>query len=552
MSTAPKNSSLGSSSWILASLVLAALLVFSVRGLIGLAQSPGTGHLHAAEDELLRVHKALSDDLDQLPVASGSNAVAATQVFCSRYHREASVFTKARQQFPAVGPQLRRAQELIASACQGESLPSAGEQKRGLEFRGIVQQALLETQNALVELRGSTAAARGQQKFLKLVGWLMLLALSLGGLFYLIWRRWEAGVVMPSVTPVPFVDAPPETLPVGQTMRTAIEASAEGILMVEPEGRIRSANVAAERLLGFARGELAGLEAEKVAPGLMSVQEPHGTWERGVVKNREGLENQRRISWFRRTGVSGAPTVVFVAPVRSAISIRPSQTTQPFAPEAAPEFDAASLHQLENEILLINGYGEVALANLPPEDPMRADIEQLTRAAARASLLCREASAPPPAQVNLSPLRLNNFITGFERHLRETLEPGVEVLVRADALAGTVSANAALLEQALLSLLMHALPSVREPRLIRLSTMPGRIEASVNTRGAVNLGWRRTFEERRLPRAAAWLAAQGAMLEQEVAEGGGSIGHRFRIRPIPVAQPAPASIGSPARIDVAS
>ncbi len=545
MSTAPEKSSLSSSRWILVSLVLAGLLAFSVRGLMGLAQSPGIGHRQDSEDELLRVHKDLSDDLDQLPVASGSNAVAAMQVFCSRYRREASVFTKARQQFPPAGPQLRRAQELITSACQGDS--------RGLEFRSTVQQALLETQTALVELRGATLSARGQQKFLKLVQWLMLLALSLGGLFYLIWKRWEAGVVMPSVTPLPFINAaPPENLPAGQTMRTAIEASAEGILMVEPEGRIRSANVAAERLLGYARGELAGLEAEQVAPGLMSAPEAHGTWERGTVKNREGVENQRRISWFRRSSVPGAPTVVFVAPVRSAISILPSQTTQQFAPETAPEFDAASLHQLENEILLINGYGEVALANLPPDDPMRADIEQLTRAAARASLLCREASAPPPAQVNLSPLRLNNFITGFERHLRTTLEPGVEVLVRADALAGTVSANGALLEQALLSLLMHALPSVREPRLIRLSTLPGRIEASVHTRGAVNLGWRRTFEERRLPRAAAWLAAQGAMLEQEVAEGGGAIGHRFRIRPIPVAQPAPASMGSPARIDVAS
>ncbi len=502
---------------------------------MGLARSRGI-----AEDELLRVHKELSDDLDRLPAASGSKAVPAMQVFCSRYRREVSVFAKAREQFPAAGAQLLHAQEQIASACQGESL----------EFRATVQQALLETQTALVELRGSTLAARGQRKFLQLVQWLMLLALSAGGLFYLASRRWEAGVVLAPPAPLPLDSASPESPLAGQTMRTAIEASADGILMVEPEGRIRSANVAAERLLGYARGELAGLEAEKVAPGLMAVREPQGTWERGTVWNREGVATERRISWFRRTGVSGAPTVVFVAPVRSAISIRSTLTTQPFAPEPAPEFDAASLHQLENEILLINGYGEVALANLPPEDPMRADIEQLTRAAARASLLCREASAPPPAQVNLSPLRLNNFITGFERHLRETLEPGVEVLVRADALAGTVSANAALLEQALLSLLMHALPSVREPRLIRLSTMPGRIEASVHTRGAVNLGWRRTFEERRLPRAAAWLAAQGAMLEQEVADDGG--GHRFRIRPIPVAQAVPASLGSPARIDVAS
>ena len=321
--------------------------------------------------------------------------------------------------------------------------------------------------------------------------------------------------------------------------------------MVEPDGRIRSANAAAERLLGYGRGELTGLEAERIAPGLVSAVEPHGTWEQCAVRNREGVEMQRRISWFRRTtGASSAPTVVFVAPVRH---IQPRPAAQQFAPQGPPEIDAASLRQLENEILLINGYGEVALSNLPPDDPMRPDIEQLTRAAARASLLCREAAAPPSTQVDLSPVRLNTFITGFERHLCATLEPGIEVQVRADALAGTVSANAGLLEQALLSLLIHALPSVREPHLIRLSTMPGRIEASVQTRGgAVNPGWRRALEERRLPRAAAWLAAQGAMLEEDVAEGGGSHGYRFRIRPIPLAQTPPVSIARPARIDVAS
>ena len=540
--TAQENSFILASRWILAALVLVALVAFSVRGLMGLAQqSSGTGSSTGGADELVAAHKELSDELNLLPGASDPKAGSALGEFCGLYRRRGPAFAKSSQQLPVIEGRVRRAADQLSAACRLESrLP---------EFHAIAQQALLDMDSALSESRRLISEARGRDRFLALVEWLALLAVSLSGLFYLAWRRWEASVVLlPTAAPQPLIVTPAENPP-DQSMRAVIETSTEGIIMVEPDGRIRSANAAAERLLGYGRGELAGLEAERIAPGLMSAQDPQGIWEQCAARNREGGEIQRRISWFRRTG---APTVVFVAPVRNSASSQPRQSAQQFAPVPPPEFDAASLRQLENEILLINGYGEVALSNLPPDDPMRPDIEQLTRAAARASLLCREAATSPSAPVELSPVRLNSFIAGFERHLCATLEPGIEVEVRADALSGTVSANAGLLEQALLSLLMHALPSVGEPRLIRLSTMPGRIEASVRTRGAVNLGWRRTFEERRLPRAAAWLAAQGAMLEEDVAEGGAGNGYRFRIRPISLTQTPPVLIARPARIDVAS
>ena len=356
----------------------------------------------------------------------------------------------------------------------------------------------------------------------------LLLPALLGavGVLYLMFQRRAGAAEVAALAP-----APPAS-PSGQAMRSTFEASPEGILTVEPDGRIRSANAAAERLLGYERGELAGLEAEKVAPGLLAETAPHGIWERATILNRDGARSQRKISWFRRTGVSGAPTIVFVQ--QTAAEEPPQRRPRP---EAGPaELDPHSLSLLENEILLVTGLGEVALANLPEADPLRADIEQLTRAAARAALLCREATAaavrPEPAAVPL-----NDFIVGFERRMRATLEPGTDVTVRPDSTAGAATADPALLEQALLSLILHNLPSVPEPRVIRLSSAFGRIEVSLETRGLANPAWRRSWAERPLPRAAAWLAMQGAMVEQEIAESGG--GHRFRIHLQAIAKLAP-------------
>jgi hypothetical protein len=134
-------------------------------------------------------------------------------------------------------------------------------------------------------------------------------------------------------------------------------------------------------------------------------------------------------------------------------------------------------------------------------------------------------------------------VAAFEHRLLAMVEPGVDVMVRTDAVAGAVLVNSGVLEQALLSLVLHAFAQVPEPRLIRLSTSPGRIEATLHTRGANNPGWRRVLGERKLPKAAALLAGQGATLEQDVAERGGA--YRFRIHLVPAAPAFPAEAAAP-------
>jgi hypothetical protein len=261
--------------------------------------------------------------------------------------------------------------------------------------------------------------------------------------------------------------------------------ASEGVLIVAAEGRIRSANAAAERLLGYGRGELSGLDADKV------------------------LDGQHHVTWSRR---------------KSVVLVQQREEPMPQQPPpvaAAAELDSESISLLENELLLVNGLAGVALASLASDDPAREDIEQLTRAAARAAILCREAAPVKPASLDVVPL--GPFLDGVASRLRAMVDAEVRVTLHA---TGTVLANAPLLEQALLSLVLHALPAAT----VELSTARGgRIEAMI---GDPAQGWRRVLGERKLPRAAAWLAAQGAMLEEDIADGG--TGHRFRIH---LAQP---------------
>jgi hypothetical protein len=313
----------------------------------------------------------------------------------------------------------------------------------------------------------------------------VILILSMGALVaYWAWNREEEAP--------PVLDHSPHA--------GSLPEPSAGILIVGPEGHVRSANAAAERLLGYGRGELAGRDAEKL------------------------LERHHNVTWSKRPAMSNKASIVFVEEAEL------PRMPEPAALPDTAELDASSISLLENELLLVTGLGEVALGNLPPEDALREDLERLTRAAGRAALLCREAAAPKPVSVISIPL--NSYVAEIERRLRSLVEPEVEIAVRIDPGAGTASASPALLEQALLSLVLHTLPAIPEPRIVEVATTAGsRIEISIARTGG-QTGWRRVLDERTLPRAAAWLAVQGAMLEEDIAEGGA--GRRFRVHLAPV------------------
>ena len=525
--------------WMIAG-VLALLAVLGLSGyeLIRLVNdSRGESQSADAAASLRLAHKRLSDRLDLIPLVTApgedQDVINGLRDFCAVYRYESASLLQAGKRLAGVRARLARATGILANSCQASStlMAAAGADpsRTGLDFRTTNRQAIMDIQTALLESGRSPSEELTNNNWPRVLELLALMALSGCALAYLM-RKDRDG----ARTPVTATAGPALA---SQWMRTAMETSSEGILIVEPEGVIRSANAAAEKILGFERGGLAGMEASRITPSLAASTDSYGVLEQVTVKNEEGVENVCQVSWFRRKGAANAPTVVFVqsAPTvdmaaGAAPKRRPAQTPAP----GPIDLDADSLGRLEDEILLVAGFGEMALAGLPPDSPSRQDLEQLTRAAARAVVLCREAAPAGALGMPSQRLGLNAFIADFERRLLALLEPGVDLMVRTDVAAGSVGVDPALLEQAMLSLTLRALALVPEARLIRLATAPGRIDAAVQTRGVSSPGWRRVLGNQNLPRAAAWLAAQGATLEQDVADNDG--GFRFRIHLSPVAE----------------
>jgi len=500
-------------------ITFAAILVYSFINFAGLARYAWPNQFTETMLAMQRVHYEMSESArlypSRVPHRLVADALSSLRFLCQRYQREVPLLQTARDQIAPMRPRLDRLAEYMTDACSVEprlnSTASAMElEQAGSDFRTNLDRALQELSSAVMEhgSLSSDAARRGRSLRLFELGVISVLMLGqLGWLWW--WRRGGSRGPREAVAP--------GTAP---WMRLAVEAVPDGILMADATGRIRSANPAAERLLGYGRGGLTGLALERVVPGLPSFEEqPHGFVERAKLAQPNGSQVERRVSWFRRRGQSASPALIFLQPV-----------TPPATPSKADRkglMDAETVRQLEDQILLVSGYSEIAAANLPEQDPVREDLEQLARAAAYATLLCRQAATAAPdepvAAGSLLPMALNPFAATLAQRVEELLEAGTEVTVKADPVAGSVSAQAEMVELALLGHLVRNVELSKAPRQVIIATELSKLAVTVRSRGTSPTGWA-TAPDSAGSRVAELLAAHGVECRIEWAQGA------FRIR----------------------
>ena len=114
-------------------------------------------------------------------------------------------------------------------------------------------------------------------------------------------------------------------------------------------------------------------------------------------------------------------------------------------------------HDFNNLLTAIRGYSELMLVQLPSTDPLRADAEEIARAAERAASLTRQLLAFSRRQL-LQPmvLDLNSVVGEIENLLRRLIGEDVELVTSLDPLCGRVKADPGQLEQVIVNLAVNA------------------------------------------------------------------------------------------------
>jgi PAS domain S-box-containing protein len=125
--------------------------------------------------------------------------------------------------------------------------------------------------------------------------------------------------------------------------------------------------------------------------------------------------------------------------------------------EAVGRLAGGIAHDFNNLVTAILGYADLALRRLPGHDPLRRNVEEITRAGERAAALTQQLLAFSRKQV-LQPrvLDVREVLAGAQGLLRRLIGEDIELVIRAEQGVGRVRVDPVQLEQVLLNLAINA------------------------------------------------------------------------------------------------
>jgi signal transduction histidine kinase len=139
--------------------------------------------------------------------------------------------------------------------------------------------------------------------------------------------------------------------------------------------------------------------------------------------------------------------------------------------EAIGRLAGGVAHDFNNLLTAINGYSEVLLADMPPDDRLRPYVEEIVKAGERATRLTQQLLVfSHKHHVEPEILDLNAIIAETAGMLRRLIGEDVVLLTRLDAAVGRVRADSGQLQQILMNLAVNARDAMPEGGRLTIET----------------------------------------------------------------------------------
>ncbi len=135
-------------------------------------------------------------------------------------------------------------------------------------------------------------------------------------------------------------------------------------------------------------------------------------------------------------------------------------------------------HDFNNLLTAIQGYADLVLRDTPPDDPRRADLDEIHRAAERGALLTRQLlTFGSRSSVEPEPVDLNATIRSMETLIQRLVGAQIRVVTVLDPDLGRVLIDPAEVEQLLITLVLSARQAMPDGGELTIETSERRIGA---------------------------------------------------------------------------
>ena len=286
--------------------------------------------------------------------------------------------------------------------------------------------------------------------------------------------------------------------------RSLIENSLDLVSILNFDGTIRYASPSHERVLGYTLDELVGQNAFSfVHPDDLGAVRDAFTKSDGSATLESRFRHKdgswRVLESFGRNlahvpGVSGV--VVNTRDITDRKRLE-EQLHHSQRLEAVGRLAGGVAHDFNNLLMVITGYSEMLWDNLHPGDPGRDDLEQIVKAARRATDLTHQLlafSRRQPARPEV--VNMNLLVADMERMLRRVMGEDIELVTSLSPELAAVEADPGQIEQVILNIAVNARDAMPNGGEFRIETArlkpPGETSSEDASREYVTLAMKDT------------------------------------------------------------
>jgi PAS domain S-box-containing protein len=281
-----------------------------------------------------------------------------------------------------------------------------------------------------------------------------------------------------------------------ERLTRAIEQSGETILITDADSKILYVNPAFTRVTGYAREEVLGQTPRVFQSGqhdrefyraMWKVLKAGQTWEGQLVNKRKDGSLYTELAAISPVRDAAGRIVNFVAVKRDVTrelraeeekSALQSQLAHAQKLESLGRLAGGVAHDFNNVLQAILGYVEIAIEQVPPDQPLHADLKEIQKAAARSTSLTRQLQAFARKQAAApQTIDLNEAVAGMFGMLRRLIGEDVQLVWKPGKDVGHVKIDPSQLDQAVANLCINARDAIGPAGHVVLETSVAEVSA---------------------------------------------------------------------------